>query len=68
MQTQERRFMTLQEVAQLWECSKTTVVGWADKGQIPSVRMPGGKRKYERAKIMADFDARRNGHGIVKGE
>jgi len=34
------------DVALLFEVSERTVSEWARKGQIPSVRTPGGHRRY----------------------
>jgi excisionase family DNA binding protein len=34
------------DVALLFEVSERTVSEWAKKGQIPSVRTPGGHRRY----------------------
>lgn len=50
--------MTLKAVADLWESSRQTVSRWAEKGQIPSVVTPSGVRKFERAKIQADYESR----------
>ena len=74
MQTsgRQKQFMTLAEVAALWEVSKGTVVRWRDAGLIPSVKLPGGKQVYPADAIHADHAARcgtsRNGQVLVKGE
>ncbi|MDE3206400.1 MAG: helix-turn-helix domain-containing protein [Acidobacteriota bacterium] len=51
------------DVALLFEVSERTVSEWARKGQIPSVRTPGGHRRYPAEEIRCILDAsRRQSH------
>lgn len=61
MEATERKYMPLKAVAELWEVSRQTVSRWAKNGEIPSVLTPSGVRKFERAKIQADHQARHQG-------
>ena len=47
------------DVALLFEVSERTVSEWARKGQIPSVRTPGGHRRYPAEEIRCILDANR---------
>jgi excisionase family DNA binding protein len=42
----EGQLLRTADVAVLFEVSERTVSEWAKKGQIPSVRTPGGHRRY----------------------
>lgn len=42
----EGTMLRTSDVAILFEVSERTVSEWARKGQIPSVRTPGGHRRY----------------------
>jgi len=42
----EGQLLRTADVAMLFEVSERTVSEWAKKGQIPSVRTPGGHRRY----------------------
>lgn len=42
----EGRFLRTREVALLFQVSERAVTDWARKGRIPSVRTPGGHRRY----------------------
>ncbi len=42
----EGQLLRTSDVALLFEVSERTVSEWAKKGQIPSVRTPGGHRRY----------------------
>ena len=42
----EGQLLRTADVALLFEVSERTVSEWAKKGQIPSVRTPGGHRRY----------------------
>ena len=42
----EGRLLRTREVAVLFEVSERAVTDWASKGRIPSVRTPGGHRRY----------------------
>ena len=49
------------DVALLFEVSERTVSEWAKKGQIPSVRTPGGHRRYPAEGIRWLLDESRKG-------
>jgi excisionase family DNA binding protein len=40
------RLLRTREVATLFQVSERAVTDWARKGRIPSVRTPGGHRRY----------------------
>ena len=42
----EGQLLRTSDVAVLFEVSERTVSEWAKRGQIPSVRTPGGHRRY----------------------
>ena len=57
------RLMTPGEVANLFRVDPKTVSRWAISGRIPSVRTPGGHRRFRETDVRAllrgqDFEAR----------
>ena len=40
------RFLTPGEVAAMFRVDPKTVTRWASQGRIPSIRTPGGQRRY----------------------
>ena len=54
------------DVAFLFSVSERTVSDWARQGRLPSVRTPGGQRRYP-ADLIADL-LRRSGEGDENGE
>lgn len=48
------RLLRTREVALLFEVSERAVTDWATKGRIPSIRTPGGHRRYP-AEAVADL-------------
>jgi excisionase family DNA binding protein len=56
------------DVALLFEVSERTVSEWAKKGQIPSVRTPGGHRRYPADGIRWILDESRKGRVQVTAE
>ncbi len=40
------RLLRTREVALLFEVSERAVTDWATRGRIPSIRTPGGHRRY----------------------
>ncbi len=44
------------DIALLFQVSERTVSEWARRGRIPSVRTPGGQRRYPVAPILAILD------------
>lgn len=56
------RLLRTREVALLFEVSERAVTDWATRGRIPSIRTPGGHRRYPAdavARLLLD-----EGHGI----
>jgi excisionase family DNA binding protein len=49
------------DVATLFQVSERTVSEWAKRGQIPSVRTPGGHRRYPADGIRTLLQAGREG-------
>lgn len=56
------RLLRTREVALLFEVSERAVTDWATRGRIPSIRTPGGHRRYP-ADAVAELlvDTRRGG-------
>lgn len=51
------RLLRTREVALLFEVSERAVTDWATRGRIPSIRTPGGHRRYpaeEVARLLAN--------------
>ena len=59
----EGQLLRTSDVATLFQVSERTVSEWAKRGQIPSVRTPGGHRRYPaegiRRLLQAGREARR---------
>jgi excisionase family DNA binding protein len=53
------------DVATLFQVSERTVSEWAKRGQIPSVRTPGGHRRYPADGIRALLQEGRHGAGVT---
>ncbi len=49
------RLLRTREVALLFQVSERAVTDWARRGRIPSVRTPGGHRRYPADQIWAIF-------------
>jgi len=47
------RLLRTHEVAVLFQVSERAVTDWARKGRIPSVRTPGGHRRYPASAVRA---------------
>jgi excisionase family DNA binding protein len=47
------RLLRTSEVALLFRVSERAVTDWARRGRIPSVRTPGGHRRYPAEKVWA---------------
>lgn len=60
----EGRLLRTREVAMLFQVSERAVTDWARKGRIPSVRTPGGHRRYpaDQVKLLLE---RASGPGDV---
>ena len=64
------RLLRTSDVALLFQVSERTVSEWARRGRVPSVRTPGGHRRYPAAQIRQVFvdgrsDLARDGAGGV---
>jgi excisionase family DNA binding protein len=57
----EGQLLRTSDVAVLFEVSERTVSEWAKKGQIPSVRTPGGHRRYPAEGIRWMLEKSRQG-------
>ena len=47
------RLLTSGEVAQLFRVDPKTVTRWAAAGRIPSIRTPGGHRRFAESQVRA---------------
>jgi excisionase family DNA binding protein len=47
------RLLRTREVAMLFQVSERAVTDWARRGRIPSVRTPGGHRRYPADEVWA---------------
>ena len=52
------RWISLSRAGELLGVSQATLRGWADRGQIPSFRTPGGHRRFSEAHIAAMLNER----------
>jgi excisionase family DNA binding protein len=57
----EGQLLRTADVATLFQVSERTVSEWAKRGQIPSVRTPGGHRRYPADGIRTLLQAGREG-------
>ncbi len=57
----EGQLLRTADVAVLFQVSERTVSEWAKRGQIPSVRTPGGHRRYPADGIRWLLQESRNG-------
>ena len=57
----EGQLLRTSDVATLFQVSERTVSEWAKRGQIPSVRTPGGHRRYPAEGIRNLLQAGREG-------
>lgn len=49
----EERMLTPGETARLFGVAEQTLARWARTGKVPSIRTPGGHRRYREAVIRA---------------
>jgi excisionase family DNA binding protein len=57
----EGQLLRTSDVATLFQVSERTVSEWAKRGQIPSVRTPGGHRRYPADGIRTLLQSGREG-------
>jgi excisionase family DNA binding protein len=55
------RLLRTSDVATLFQVSERTVSEWARRGRVPSVRTPGGHRRYPAEQIRQLFTESRHG-------
>lgn len=55
--TNESEWVSLQQAAQLLGVHPATVRAWADRGDIPSRRTPGGHRRFRKADLVQYAEA-----------
>ena len=55
--TNESEWVSLQQAAQLLGVHPATVRAWADRGDIPSRRTPGGHRRFRKADLVSYAEA-----------
>jgi excisionase family DNA binding protein len=48
----DKRYLSRQEVAAMFEVSPHTVYRWTREGRLPYVLTPGGRRRYPREEIQ----------------
>lgn len=60
--------LTPAEVAALYSVTPKTVTRWANTGEIPSTRTPGGHRRFDEATILSLIAKSANTNGKVEGE
>jgi excisionase family DNA binding protein len=60
----EGQLLRTADVATLFQVSERTVSEWAKRGQIPSVRTPGGHRRYPADGIRMLLQPGREGGGF----
>jgi len=51
-----RRLLRTREVALLFQVSERAVTDWAARGRLPSMRTPGGHRRYPAEAVRALLD------------
>jgi excisionase family DNA binding protein len=51
-----RRLLRTREVALLFQVSERAVTDWASRGRLPSMRTPGGHRRYPAEAVRALLD------------
>ena len=59
------RLLRTREVALLFQVSERAVTDWARKGRIPSVRTPGGHRRYPADEVRALLERASGDGGTV---
>jgi excisionase family DNA binding protein len=61
-ETLRGRLLRTREVALLFQVSERAVTDWARKGRIPSVRTPGGHRRYPAEQVWSLLSGERGEH------
>ena len=52
LQARDMRLLTRMEVARIFRVDPKTVTRWATQGRLPSVRTPGGHRRYPETAVL----------------
>ena len=55
-----RNLLSIEQVASILKVSKDTLRGWDNKGQLPSIRTPGGHRRWRQSDIDIFLGYREN--------
>jgi len=63
--TQTDRWLELGEAAQLLGVHFTTLRRWANEGQVPCYRTPGGQRRFKESELRAFLDSLRSGDAVL---
>lgn len=63
----EGQLLRTSDVAMLFQVSERTVSEWAKRGQVPSVRTPGGHRRYPAEGIRRLLEEGRDSGAGVDG-
>lgn len=53
----EEKMLTPGEVAAMFGVNSQTLARWARTGKVPSIKTPGGHRRYREAEIRALLEA-----------
>lgn len=63
----ERKLLTPGEVAAMFRVDTKTVARYARDGKLPSVRTPGGNRRFYEHEMQRILDATREGLDLDEG-
>lgn len=47
-----RNLLSVEQVSSILQVSKDTLRGWDNSGQLPSIRTPGGHRRWRQSDIV----------------
>lgn len=59
------RWLELGEAAQLLGVHFSTLRRWANEGQVPCYRTPGGQRRFKQSELRAFLDSLRSGDAVL---
>ncbi len=62
---QTDRWLELGEAAQILGVHFTTLRRWANEGQVPCYRTPGGQRRFKESELQAFLDSLRSGDAVL---
>lgn len=61
----DEALLTTAEVADLFGVDSGTVIRWGRSGRLPSIRTPGGRRRYRASEVI---QLRRNGTTVADSQ